>query len=68
MKIIVDELPYDTNDCPFNHGDSWGYDLCPCRRDKNRCPMYWTSEYNRECERFIEYDEFMRRTGKKSQG
>lgn len=68
MKIIVDELPYDTNDCPFNHADSWGYELCPCRTDKNRCPMYWTSEHKRECERLIEYDEFMGKTGRKSQG
>ena len=63
MKIIVDELPFDTNDCPFNHVDSRGYPLCFCRDDEDKCSMWWTSKDDKphECERFIEYDEFMRR-------
>ena len=70
MKIIVDELPFDTNECPFNYGDSWGYSLCPCRDNEDKCPMWWTSKDNRphECARLIEFDEFMRRTGEKSHG
>lgn len=70
MKIIVDELSFDTDDCPFNHADSRGYSLCSCRMNEDKCPVYWTSEDDRphECERFIEYDEFMRRMGEKSHG
>lgn len=67
MKILVDELPFDTNECPFNYGDSWGYSLCPCRNDEDKCPEWRTSKDNllHECERLIEYDEFMRRQGGK---
>ena len=70
MKILVDELPFDTNECPFNHTDSWGYSLCPCRMDKDKCPMWWSSKDDKphECAQLIEYDEFMRKTGRKSQG
>lgn len=58
MKIIVDSLPYDKSSCPFA-------DSCPCKMDADICPMYWSlskifSDDNpRQCERFIEYREFI---------
>ena len=68
MKIIVDELPYYGESCPFDFGGSWGYELCPYRNDEEKCPQYWSKEKvcspnnPGECERLIEYDEFIRRT------
>lgn len=65
MKIIVDSLPYDSSSCPFNFADSWGYSLCPCRNDVDKCPMYWglnkmfSDDNPRQCERFIEYRKFI---------
>lgn len=66
MKILVDKLLYSIFECPFNYGDNWGYELCSCPSDDEYSPMYWTSGHKRECERFIEYDEFMRKTGRRT--
>ena len=65
MKILVDNLPYDKSSCPFNFADSWGYSLCPCRNNEEKCPMYWnlskifSDDNPRQCEWFIEYYKFM---------
>ncbi len=65
MKIIVDSLPYDRSSCPFNFTDSYGYSLCPCRMDEEKCPTYWnvnkifSDDNPHQCERFIEYRKFM---------
>lgn len=62
MKILVDELLYGIYECTFNYDDNEGYELYSCPSDDEYCPMYWTSGHKRrECERFIEYDEFIRR-------
>lgn len=61
MKILVDELLYGVCDCPFNYSDNWGFELCSCPSDDEYSPVYWTSGHKGECERFIEYDEFMKR-------
>lgn len=58
MKILVDSLPYDRSSCPFA-------DSCPCRSNEDKCPAYWklkkifSVDNPHQCERFIEYREFM---------
>ena len=64
MKFLVDSLPYYGDDCPFNHGDSWGYELCPYRNNKDECPRYWDKEFicsgdnPHQCPQLIESIQF----------
>ena len=56
MKIIVDELPYYVEFCPF-----WA--TCPDNASDEKCPRYWNKnkvcadENHHQCHYLLEVDQ-----------